>query len=164
MYRGTQKTMSLSLMAEEVLQVRGALTLVYKDLVGQLMRATKLVHAMLRRRTRRRRSGSERLRRGRPKKYADERREPRDAERVYLATHSHRVYDVGVILGVPLGVMFMPRTVLADAYTQTFNDLLVTKQNGTILIFSPFPPIPSITGTIQNLTKRASTTRPLVCP
>ena len=109
-------------------------------------------------------SSRQRLRRGRPKKYADERREPRDAERVYLAMHSHRVYDVGVILGVPLGVMFMPRTVLADAYTQTFNDLLVTKQNGTILIFSPFPPIPSITGTIQNLTKRASTTRPLVCP
>ena len=47
-YCGTRKTMSLSLTAEEVLQVRGALTLVYKDLVGQLTRATKLVHAMLR--------------------------------------------------------------------------------------------------------------------
>ena len=36
-------------------------------------------------------------------------------------------------------------SVLADAWTQKFNDLLVTMQNGTILIASPFPPLPSIT-------------------
>jgi hypothetical protein len=48
-YRGARKTMSLSLSAAEVLQVRGALAAVYKDLVGKLTRATELVHAMLRR-------------------------------------------------------------------------------------------------------------------
>jgi hypothetical protein len=41
--------MSLSLSAAEVLQVRGALTVVYKDLVRKLTRATELVHAMHRR-------------------------------------------------------------------------------------------------------------------
>ena len=52
-YRGARKTMSLSLSATEVRQVRGALAAVYKDLVGQLTRATELVHAMLRRDQRR---------------------------------------------------------------------------------------------------------------
>jgi len=38
---------------------------------------------------------------------------------------------------------------------QTFNDLLVTMQNGTILIASPSPPLPSFTvyNVLQNMTK-----------
>ena len=42
--------------------------------------------------------------------------------------------------------------VLADAWTQTFNDQLVTMQNGTILIASPFPPLPSITSSVHSKT------------